>query len=64
MSLITYCCVNTIKVSETQLLAVPASMEAFLENHFISMNEICTKVGMTEQENADLSDRVLNYLFN
>lgn len=64
LKMITNCCVDTIKVSATQVLAEPASMEKFINSHFISMNEICTKVGITEKENIERSDRVLNYLFN
>ncbi|HCY77646.1 MAG TPA: hypothetical protein DHV28_17175 [Ignavibacteriales bacterium] len=61
LRLVTFCCIDTIKVSATQVTFNPDSMANFLNNHFVAMNEVCDRMEMSDQENKDLSDLVLAY---
>ena len=61
LRLVTFCCIETVKVNATQLMYEPNSMEYFLNRHFIAMNEIGVRIGMSDQENKDLTEMVLTY---
>jgi hypothetical protein len=61
LKMITFCCIETTKKNETELWIDPPTMENFLYRHFIAMNEVCDRIGMSEDENKDLTNRVFSY---
>lgn len=61
LKMITFCCIETTKKNETELWIDPPTMENFLYRHFIAMNEVCDRIGMSEDENKDLTNKVFSY---
>jgi hypothetical protein len=61
LKMIAFCCINTTKFSSTQVNFDPVSMEQFYNKHFDTMNQIGELIGMTEEENEELTENVIGY---
>lgn len=61
LKFIAFCLIKTQKISPTQVLLDPESLEHFYDKHFEAMNQLGEKIGMSEQENIELTDIVFGY---
>lgn len=61
LKMITFCCIDTIKKSDTELWIDPPTMENFLYRHFIAMNEVCDRIDMSEKDNKKLTNMIFSY---
>jgi hypothetical protein len=61
LKMIAFCCINTTKFSSTQVNFDPVSMEQFYNKHFEAMNQIGDLIGMSEDENEELTENVIGY---
>ena len=59
--MITFCCINTAKYSSTQVNFDPVSMEQFYNKQFEAMNQIGDLIGMSEDENEELTENIIGY---
>jgi hypothetical protein len=61
LKMITFCCINTAKYSSTQVNFDPVSMEQFYNKQFEAMNQIGDLIGMSEDENEELTENIIGY---
>ncbi len=60
--MITFCCVDC-KIKDNKLNYDTASMQTFIENHFGIMNQISDYIGISNEDNKELTDLVLASIF-
>ena len=61
LKMITFCCTNTQKISDTKTFIEPASFKYFLNKHLLAMNKLGDIIGMSDQENIELTKRIVDY---
>jgi hypothetical protein len=61
LKVIAFCCCKLISLSATKVWLEPASLEQFLNRHFLAMNQLCDHVKMSEKENVELTELVVGY---
>jgi hypothetical protein len=61
LKVITFCYVNLIKISGTQVSIDEVSLAKYYNIHFSAMNRLGDSIQMTEKENAELSESVFSY---
>ena len=61
LKMVAFCCTNLIKLTDEQVWLEPASLKLFYNSHFIAVNELGGKIGMSDKKNEELTYKVIGY---
>jgi hypothetical protein len=61
LKMVAFCCTNLIKLTDEQVWLEPASLKLFYNSHFIAVNELGGKIGMSNKKNEELTYKVIGY---